>query len=126
MAYEKLEDFLIYTNETLLGIFAVDQTFAKSLFIINNGGQDVTIRVYGSPTGATVEGYTNPINGVAIYTQAEIDRHYRLINTTVVVPNNNGYIDLTDFVYNYFKITGQVASGTTIINFALQQAYKGI
>ena len=119
-----LQDINVDATEQILVITPVDSAIRKSLYVINKGANPVTIRIYGSPTGITVANFTSIKTGVAQYTQAEVDLHYDLINAvTVLVPSlNRAYIDLSNYVYNYFKITAQTIAGLSVINYAMQKA----
>ncbi|MDD5589375.1 MAG: hypothetical protein PHP92_04945 [Candidatus Nanoarchaeia archaeon] len=122
----KLEDIVVTTTESDISITPVSNYINKSLFIINRGTNAVTIRVYGSPTGATVQLYTSSKTGVSLYTTAEINLHYRILATLVVNANDNACVDLSDYIYNYFKITGQTGAGTSTINYAVQGVRYGL
>ena len=126
MADHTLEDITVTTTETSLFISVIDKAVKKSLFLINNGPNQVTFRIYGSPDGITVENFTSIKSGVAKYTQAQVDLHYILTATVVVPSNDNHLLDLTDYVYDFIKLTVQSAAGESIINYKLQKAYSGI
>lgn len=120
-----LSDTTITTAETEIVITPVSNYINKSLFIINSGGNAVTIRVYGSPTGATVQNYTSMKSGVSLYTTAETNLHYRLLTTFSVTANSNSCVDLSDYIYNFFKITGQTSTGTTTVKQSMQGLLYG-
>ena len=119
-----LENADVDATEQIITITSVDSVIRKSLYVINKGANPVTIRIYGSPTGVTVANFTSSKTGTALYTQAEVDLHYNLINaiTSVIPANDRVYIDLSDYIYNYFKITAQTISGTSVINYIMQKA----
>ena len=116
-----LENITATTTETSLVVTPVDKCIVKSFFLINQGGNIVDFRIYGSPTGIIV-GDTLP-NSSTPYTQAIIDLHYILVATVNITANNNHMLDLTDYIFNFFKLTVQSTTGTSIINYCLQQAY---
>jgi hypothetical protein len=117
-----LTDITVSTTLVTLGTFPIDKCLKKSLFVINQGTVPVTIGVSGSPTGITVTDFTSIKTGVAIYTQAQVDRHYIALPNMVVAANSNGCYDLTDYIYNFFRFTAITGSGTTTINYCLQKA----
>ncbi len=126
MAYSILEDIAVTTAIQSLGIFTCDKSLRKSFFFINKGPSAVTVRIYGSPTGASIEQYENKTTGYCPYTNAELELHYRLITTFIVNPNDNNYFDLTEYIYEYFRVTVQTAAGTATINYAFQKMFVGL
>ncbi len=124
MPANQLEDIAVDSTVQVLTITEVDQSLQKSLFVINQGPDPVTIVIYGSPTGVTINQFMSMKSGVSQYTQAEIDLHYIQLVSQVVAADNNLYIGLSDYIYNYFKVTAQTISGTATINYAFQKASK--
>jgi len=119
-----LQDFVIDTTEQILEITPVDKYLKSSIFVINKGDKTVTVRIYGSPTGATIEKFASYKSGYEKYSQSEINLHYILIAQFNVSPNDNHYLDLSDYVFDYFKITAETGSGETTINYKIQKAYS--
>lgn len=120
MADSKLEDVAVTTTEETLVVTPLDHTLSKSLFMINKGTNEVVFRIYGSPTGATSE--MNGPNGARLYTDAEIALHYTLIVTITINASENHVVILSDYPFNYLKITVQASTATSTINYALQKA----
>jgi hypothetical protein len=122
MANYTLENITVGITEQTLSIAEVDKSMGKSLFVINKGTGNVTFKVYGSPTGVQASNYLSK-TGVSVYSAAEEALHYIEIASLVVATNNNGYINLSDYIYDFFKITAQSTIADTTINYKLQQAY---
>ncbi len=123
MADHMLEDITATTTETDLFIMPVDKAIKKSIFLINQGPEAVTFRIYGSPDGITVADFTSIKSGIARYTQAQVNLHYILTTTAVIPASENQMVDLTDYIYDYIRLTVQSAVATAIINYKMQKPY---
>ena len=117
-----LENIAVGITEQTLVVSEVDKTEGKGFFLINKGTGVVTFRFYGSPTGLRRANYQSK-NGNSVYTQAEEDLHYILVATQAVAVNGNAFVDLSAYIYDFFKLTAQSTIADTTINYRLQQAY---
>lgn len=116
-----LEDITATTTETPLVTTPVDSCLKKSFFLINKGSNAVTFNIYGSPTG--IQSGDTPPNTFVPYTVAEINLHYILVVTIAVGVNDNHMVDLSDHIFNFFKLTVQSTSGESTINYCFQKPY---
>jgi hypothetical protein len=116
-----LENITATTTETSLVITPVDSCLKKSFFLINKGSNAVTFNIYGSATG--IQSGDTPPNTSVPYTAAEINLHYILVVTININANDNHMVDLSDHIFNFFKLTVQTASGESIINYCFQKPY---
>lgn len=119
--YELLEDITVSTSEDLLVITPVDKCLKKSFFALNKGDNAVTIKIYGSPTGVQVG---DRKNDGATYAQTEVDLHYILVATVSIPASDNHMVDLSDYIWDYFKFTAQASGASTIINYKFQKPYQ--
>ena len=113
-----LQDYAITTTNQTLIITPVDKCLYKSVFFINSGANAITFITYGSPTGFTVE----DLNAIGIVmTPAQVALHYIVIATSVVPANSSVCVNLTDYVYNYFRVDATTGSGESTGNFVFQK-----
>jgi hypothetical protein len=107
------------TTETVVATLNGDTFSKKSFFIINDGSQTVTYRIYGSPDGI-LDGDKN--STFAIISAAEADKHWAYASITGTVAGGaSGYVDISAIPLAYIKISLSTLTGTSAVRIFAQK-----
>ena len=113
-------DHTITTTEATIDAPLKSNDSDKYAFLfLNKGSVDATIKIYGSPVN--VDNFKSEVT----WTAAELALLESKVVENTVSANDNLYVDLSSYAYNYYRITAVTASGETTLNyFVMKSDYK--
>jgi hypothetical protein len=121
-SYNVPTDHTVNTTESNVGDGIVANSAPKeAFFFVNKGSVDVTIKIYGSPIN---ENNFNPgdNSGASPWTQAQLDLLYNKVIERTVSANDNLYVDVSPYVYSFYRIKASTASGSTTLNYFMMKS----
>jgi len=117
-SYNVPKDYTVTNESSVLEEFVGNNSIKKSLFLINRGASGtVTFTIQG---GIVSSDNFNPDPG-APWTDGHKGLLYRNIVVQTVPAGENRYVDLSDYVYNWIKVTAVNTVASSTVNMALQE-----
>jgi len=118
--YEKEDVTKVVTSvEDDILIFDAGNTIQRSIYVINDGANTVSYKIYGSPTGLK---YGDKDNVGNEYSLTEIAKHWQDISVSGTVTSGAAVnIDLSSKAYLYFKLAANTSTGTATIRAFVQR-----